>query len=224
MEKHKMNDRIITVKGIGKVTAKPDVIIIVMTLTAKTLDYTGTIEKAALDIDGMRKALLSIGYDEKDLKTTDFNIQTAYESYKDAKGNYMRCFDGYICTHALRLEFALDMKRLGETLKAISESKTVPEFNINFSVKDKNAIAELLLENAIANAKAKADVLAKAASVKLGAIKHIDYNWGEVHFMSNTRTRGAFISEVALSASPTMDIEPEDIETSDTVTVVWNIE
>ena len=113
------------------------------------------------------------------------------------------------------------MKRLGETLSAISSCGAMPELQIAFSVKDKNAVSAELLENAIVNAKEKAEILAKAAGVQLGSIQSIDYSWGELRLLSKTRYNDMMLCEA--SAAP-MEIEPDDIDVSDTVTIVWAIE
>jgi len=215
-----MNERTLTVKGIGKVNRPPDAVIITMKLTTTTPEYEKTTECAASDIEAIRKAIVSTGHDRQALKTTDFNIKAEYESVKDAAGSWKQKFKGYSCIHQLKLEFDLDMKRLGETLTAISKSGASPEFEINFSIKDKAAVQALLLENAVANAAEKAAILAKASGVSLGAVKHIQYSWGELRLYSETRFDAVGASE----ASAALEIEPEDVETADTVTVIWGIE
>lgn len=216
-----MSDRIITVKGIGSVTAKPDLIIITMVLENTDYSYSGAMQLASGAIDAIRIALVSVGYKKDDLKTSDFNINTDYESYKDTKGNWKQKFNGYKCVHKIKLEFDFDMQRLNKTLSAISSSGANPEFEINFSIKDKNAVSNQLLQNAVKNASEKAAVLAAAAGLSLGAIQRIDYSWGELRLYSDTKMIEPLCC--ALDAAPAMDIEPEDIKVNDTVTVVWTI-
>jgi len=213
-------DRFITVRGSGKVTARPDLTILDISLVEQTMEYEQTMKRASAEIDLLRKALVSIGYDRKDLKTTNFKISSEYESYHEGNGKYRKVFSGYRCTHSLKLEFDFDTKRLGETLKAITTSEASPSFRISFSVKDKKAVSEELLVNAIKNASEKAEILTKAAGVRLGTIQNIDYSWGELRVMSKTR----FNDALSFSASLSMEIEPEDIDVDDSVTVVWSID
>ncbi len=221
-EGEEMNDRIITVKGIGNVTAKPDLIIITMGLENADYSYSGSMQLASGAVDAIRTALFSVGYEKDSLKTTDFNINTDYESYKDSKGNWKQKFLGYKCTHKLKLEFDFNMKRLNETLSAIASSGANPDFEINFSVKDKDAISEQLLQSAVKNASTKATVLAAAAGLSIGAVQRIDYSWGELHLYSDTKMIEPLCC--ASEAATALDIEPEDIKVNDTVTVVWAIE
>jgi len=217
-----MNERTLTVKGIGNISAKPDLIIITLTLATTTPDYAKTNELAALELETLRKAIVSCGHEGQSLKTTNFNIRTENESYRDEAGNYRYKFKGYSCIHSLKLEFGFDMKMLGETLAAISSSGTNPQFQISFSVKDENAVQAELLENAIINATEKAAVLAKSSGVKLGDIKHINYSWGEIHLSSETCFNDSLVCESRLMPM-NIDIEPEDVKASDTVTVIWEI-
>ena len=221
-----MNKREIVVKGIGKMSAAPDLLVIELNLEVIEPEYDKAMLVATEHLDALRAAVVAVGHDRKSLKTTQFNVNTKYDSYRDKSNNWKQKFIGYSCTHGLRLEFDLDMKKLGVTLGAIADCPPKPKIGIKFSVKDTSTVSEQLLQSAIENAKQKADVLTTAAGVKLGAIKRIDYNWNEHHLYSQT--------DVCLMESVTdylespralaMDIEPEDIDVSDTVTVVWEIE
>ena len=209
-----MNGRTITVKGVGKVSVKPDVIAISIEQKTHAREYDKTMEKAAAELAAIRKAIAGAGYDPAKLKTSSFGVDTYYESKRDAEGNYKNHFKGYKCTHCLNFEFDYDMKELGKVLSALAGCDAKPEFTIKFSVKEQDTMKERMLENAVANATSKANTLAKSAGVRLGEILRIYYSWGELNVYSRTQWNLAAFA---------MDIEPEDVEASDTVTVVWAI-
>jgi uncharacterized protein YggE len=218
-----MNNRELVVKGIGKAAAAPDLIVLNMNLEVCERDYERTMRRSSEMLEMLRAAIVSAGHDGKDMKTTSFNINTKYESYRENGGHKQR-FVGYACYHGLKLEFDLNMTMLGETLCAIAGCEAKPSFNIQFSIKDPNAISEQLLESAVENAKWKAMVLAKAAGVTLGVIQRIDYNWSELHLYSQTDYQMSDMMLCEASAPMAMDIEPEDVNVSDTATIVWAIE
>lgn len=116
------------------------------------------------------------------------------------------------------------MDRLSETLSAVSECSSHPQLSISFTVKDTTAINEEMLRSAAANARKKAEILCEASGVKMGALIAIDYNWAELNFHSRTQymlregTRDFGMTDSAI------DIEPDDIDVSDTATFVWEIE
>jgi len=219
-----MNNREIVVKGIGKATAAPDLILVNMTLEVSEPDYEKTMQRGAEMLGALREAVISAGHEGKELKTTSFNINTKYESYNE-DNIWKQRFAGYTCTHELKLEFDLEMQKLGATLGAIAKCEADPNFNIEFSVKDRNAVSERLLESAVENAKDKARVLAKAAGVALGEIRRIDYNWSDIRLYSNTDMQMSYGALRAADAAPmAIDMEPEDISVSDAATVVWAID
>ena len=215
-----MSSREITVKGVGKTTVKPDLIILNMNLEVSEPEYEATMRRSTEDLDLLRAAIVSAGHDGKDLKTVSFNINTKYESYRD-EDEWKQRFVGYTCSHALKLAFDLNIPILGTTLNAIAGCEANPDYNIKFTIKDPSAVSATLLENAIENATGKAAILAKSADVKLGAIQRIDYNWSDIHLHSETK----MCMDMMEAHTPmAIDIEPEDINVNDSVTVVWAIE
>lgn len=67
-------------------------------------------------------------------------------------------------------------------------------------------------------------MLAKAAGIHIGELDHIDYSWGKVDFEVRPVQDVCFEScGMAPAGGISMDIEPDDMEAEDTVTVVWEI-
>lgn len=215
-------ERLITVKGIGNISVTPDLIIITMNLVSHKYNYDETMKLATESVNELEKAIEEVGFNKKDLKTTNFNITTSYKSYYDENNNYNSKFDGYKCEQDLKLEFDLDMEILSKVITAITKSKVEPRFNIRFSVKDKDEINKELLIKATENARSKAEVLTKAARVTLGRLVSIDYNWSEINIYSNT-TYEIENKSYAIAETYAPSIEPEDIKISDTVAFVWEI-
>lgn len=216
--------RTITVKGMGRVTTAPDYVVISMSLEAHEMDYEATMELAAKKIEQLNLSLEEIGFEKKSVKTTNFNIRTDYNSVKDREGNYKREFNGYVCSHRLKVEFDFNTKRLGQTLYAISQCLAKPELSISFTVKDPSAVNKELLQSATANAKEKALILCEASDVELGDLLTVDYNWGELNIISRTEyLMEAKCMTFAESSFSDIDIEPDDIDVNDTATFVWEI-
>ena len=218
-------NRIITVKGVGKASVRPDYITISMTVESVRKDYNEAMKDAVQRIGKLQDAVIRTGYKKEDLKTTSFDVDTRYDNVHDRQGNYKREFSGYAVTYRLKLSFDLDSKQLAKVIGAISESGAAPELSIAFSVKNPAEVNEALLTSATENARAKAEILCKASGHELGLLLSIDYNWGEVNVIS--RTRYAMEDSVqplmAKSSLNAPEIEPDDINVSDTVTFTWEI-
>ena len=220
---HIMN-RTITIKGIGKLSLKPDQVVVSLTLKTVRADYDKAMDEAAKHLEQLRSAITEIGFTKDELKTTRFDVGTEYENERDKNGNYKLRFVGYRVTHGLKLEFDFDSQRLSKVLGAIAVCIAEPELNVQFTVKDREAVNAALLESACVNAKVKAEILTKASGVTLGELISIDYHWGELHLYSPTRYEMDAACMMRASAAPTaMDIEPDDIDVSGSVTFVWEI-
>ena len=213
----------ITVKGVGKATVKPDQVEIRMTLSAKDMVYEKSMSMAAEQIDSLKRAFEEAGFGEGSLKTTNFDIRTVYDSVRDRDRNYVSVFSGYECTHNLKLVFDFDTKRLSAALGAIADSRVNPKINIDFTVKNPAAVNELILQDAAANARRKAEVLCAASGVKLGDLICIDYNWGEITYISQAKYAMEDCIMAAAAAPCDIDIDPDDIDAGDTATFVWEI-
>lgn len=217
-------NRTITIKGIGKLSLKPDQTVVSLMLKTVRVDYDKAMDEAAKHLEQLRSAIAEIGFTKDDLKTTSFDVGTEYENERDEKGNYKQIFVGYWVTHGLKLELDFDSQRLSKVLGAIAVCIAEPELNVQFTVKNKEAVDAALLESACANAKVKAEILTKASGVTLGELVSIDYNWGELHLFSQTQYDMEDACMRMASAAPTsIEIEPDDIDVSDSVTFVWEI-
>ncbi len=218
--------RTIRITGKGQVRLKPDVTRITITLTGLYKDYGETLRRSSEDTETLKDVLSGFGFARSDLKTLNFDVDTEYESYRDKNNNYKQRFTGYRFRHMLKVEFGSDNERLGKVLYALANCSVHPEFRISYTVKDPEAAKNLLLGNAVADAKDKAAVLTGAAGVTLKDIQSIDYSWGEISFECTPTNRMLMAECKAIpveGAAYAMDIEPDDIDVSDTVTVVWEI-
>ena len=217
--------RTITVKGTGKVSARPDYIVLSLNIEALSETYDRAMTDASERIKKLQDTAVFVGYEKSDMKTTSFNVQTRYENVKDRQGNYKREFAGYACSYHLKLAFNFDSKQLAKVISAIANCGAQPEISIAFTVKNPERISEDLLISATENAKTKAEVLCKASGNTLGQLLNIDYNWGELNVFSRTTydVEDSIQPLMAMSKCAAPEIEPDDIDVSDTVTFTWGI-
>lgn len=220
------NERIIKVTGKGNLKIKPDMTRITITLEGQNKEYDKTLAQSSRDTEALKDILEKQGIDRTAVKTLMFNIDTKYEGYQAWDKSWKERFVGYEFKHVVKVEFDSDNKRLGKILYALANAKDIhPDFRLSYTVKDPEASKNQLLGKAVADAKAKAEVLTKAAGVSLKDIKNIDYSWGEIQFEYAPMNRNMFCNKIMADGAGAfdMDIEPDDISVSDTVTVVWEI-
>ncbi|MDE7293718.1 MAG: SIMPL domain-containing protein [Oscillospiraceae bacterium] len=211
--------RTIRITGTGQLKLRPDVTVITMDLTGLCPDYSEAMNKSSEDTESLKKALAPLGFDSKDIKTTNFDFGAKFDSHYD-NGKYIKEFLGYKYIHELKIEFDSDNRRLGEILSVLVDCGAKPEFEISYTIKDKESAKNELLAKAVVDARRKAELLANAAGVRLKDIQSIDYSWGKIDFNIRPMSRSS-LPEGDYGA---FDIEPDDIDLSDTVTVIWEIE
>lgn len=217
--------RTIRITGKGDLKIRPDTTRITVTLTEVCKEYSGALKRSSDDTEKLKELLSGFGFNRADLKTLSFNVDAEYEGYNE-NGAYKQRLVGYRYRHTVKVEFASDNDRLGKTLYALANSELRPEFNISYTVKDREAAKNELLAKAVADAKEKAAVLTQAAGMTLMGIQSIDYSWGEIDM--EVRPMNGMMSLRKMSTDSaedgySMDLEPDDINVSDTVTVIWEI-
>ncbi len=219
-------ERTIRVTGRGRISVKPDRIQLMLTSEGVKEKYEEALELHAAQAEALKNCFSKLDFEKNALKTTAFHIDTEYENYRNTDNTWKKCFAGYKFVHSMKLEFDADNELLGKVLYALAHCEVKPEFSINYTIKDKEAAKNTLLAKAIEDSKEKAKVLAEAAGVKLCEIQTIDYSWEEVDFVSSPMSRMALAavpSETNHTECYDLDIEADDIEISDTVTVIWSL-
>lgn len=221
-------ERTISVTGKGRISLKPDLIRLMMELEGTFEDYGETLKQSSQQMEALKNMFEKLGFERGDVKTLSFNIDAEYQSYQDDDKSWKKRFVGYKFRHSFKLEFDIDNARLGGILYALAHEKTCPEFHIFYTVKDVEAAKDELLKSALKDSMKKAELLSASAGVTLGEIININYLFEDMKFFSVTTERLFDAScmraaGAAEDAAYDVNVEPDDIELTDTVTVIWSI-
>jgi len=220
-------ERTIQVTGKGKLSVKPDYTCLFMTLCEKKKTYEETLKEASRQVEQLKECFTRLGFGKEELKTVSFRININYENSKQGTIWKQRMV-GYEFRQELKLEFDLDQKLLGKVLYALAHCAVSPVFRIEYTVKDTEKVKNELLIKAVSDSRKKAELLTKAAEVELGQIQTIHYSWEEMEIHCNPMS-GVLMARAAQETmqeaeeSYAMDMEPDDIDITDTVTVIWEI-
>ena len=215
------NMRTIRVTGTGQIKIRPDLTRITISIGGVFKEYGEALKRSSEDTERIRDLLTGFGFKRADLKTLDFHVETEYEGYQE-QGIYKQRLVGYRYRHEAKVEFDSDNSRLGRILYALANCPADPELQISYSVKDPETVKNELIGKAVSDAKDKAAVLSREAGVALGEIQAIDYSLQQPVFETRPMNR-MVMAKSSAGESYDMDIEPDDILSSDTVTVVWEI-
>jgi len=167
----------LTVSGEGKISAKPDVAIVEMSV----ISQNENVELAQSENDQKMQRVVNFlkesGIDEKDIKTTQYNLQPEYDYSWCRTTEYpVYCppkLVDYVLTQSLQVKIR-DLSRVGKIIGNLSEIGVNQISDISFVIDNDAEIKSAARQKAIAEAKRKAQEMAAATNIKLGKIIEIN--------------------------------------------------
>lgn len=221
-KKHTIMKRTITVRGKANLSVAPDTTVLNLNVETINTDYDIVRERSIITYNQIKEIITQNGLQEKDVKTLSYDIDTEYNNVKIKDGKWERKFMGYKLRHRIKISFDINADALGQIVKGLVKCDITPEISISYTVRDTTDVKEKLLGEAVKSSRSKATAMANAAGVELGDVLTINYSWQELHIMSEEY--GLCESNLNYTgASPAMDFTPDDIDVSDSVTIVWEI-
>lgn len=169
--KNKQEDRF-SVVGSGTVYAKADIADINVGLkTGAKKTAAEATQESAVKMNNIIAELKKLEIEEKDIKTSDYNLNPIY-NYTQDKGQELI---GYEVAQTVSLKIR-DLNKIGDVIAKTTEQGANQIGNISFTIDDEFALKNQARELAIQKAKEKAKMIAKQSGMKLGAIKNVSEN------------------------------------------------
>lgn len=179
----------IMVSGSGEAYAIPDIATFDFSVTEVGKTVKDAQEKVDAKIIKALTAVREAGIEDKDIKTTGYNVYPKYE-YQDAicakpeiysysSVSYCspskRILTGYEASQSIAIKVR-DTEKAGDLVTQVGASGVSNISGIQFSVDNRDQYVAKARAEAIAEAKAKAKVLAKQLGVRLGKIMYYSEN------------------------------------------------
>lgn len=218
--------RQISVSGEGKVGVRPDIATFmasVVTQSAKVKDAQEENARRSNDVLTFAKAQ---GVKEKDLKTVGYSInpQYQYDSRPCIQTFPSPCPQNppRIVSYEVRSSVEIKVRDLGKVddlLAGVVSAGANEVGSIQFSIDDEEKIKADARKLAIDDARAKAKVLAKDLSVRLGKIISFSESGGGIPIYARAfEAKGGFGEDVA---APSPQVEPGEQEIKSNVTITY---
>jgi len=203
--------RLLTVSGEGEVKAKPDQ----ATLSAGVVTEAKTAAAALAANSVAMKAVFDtvkrLGIPERAIRSSEISVQPQYPSDSRAPGRTT----GYQASNSVTVTVE-DLYKLGPALDALVSSGANSLGDIAFGLRDPKPLEAQARAGAVRDATQKAQAMARAAGVSLGAI--VSINEGEANQPMPLMRRAA---PMALREAPPVAGGENTI--SATVTMSWEI-
>ena len=183
--------RQITVVGTGETKAPPDR----ATIQLGVQSEAQTAQDALTDNSGKMTALINklkeLGVDPKDIQTSNFSVSPTYSSNG-------RTVTGYQVTNTVSVVIR-DVAKAGDMLDKVVSAGANTIYGIAFSINDPKALQEAARNQAIADARTRAQAMAQAAGGTVGQVLTISETIG---MPPPIMGRGAAMAEAAGGAAP----------------------
>lgn len=161
--------RSMSVTGQGRVTITPDLAYVTVGVHSEAESVGEALKSNTSQAQSVAQVLQNMGIDAKDIQTSNFNV---YPQQKiGPQGEQLGIV--YVVDNTVYVTVR-DLSKLGQLLDQVVSSGANNINGIQFDSSTKEKAMSEARQQAIANAKAQADELAKAAGVTLGPIQTLN--------------------------------------------------
>lgn len=208
------NEKQTVVSGEGKVFVKPDVAIVAISVKTEALRSDEAVRQNNEKMNAIIKAVKNLGVDEKDIKTTAYNLYPVYD-YTDKTG---RTLDGYSLDQQITVKVR-NFEKISSVLDKATANGANDVSNLQITVDDPEASKAEARKLAIEQAKQKAVEMAKNSGLKLGKVIDVQENFYD-NYPVSYEAEGATLRK-AVSVAP--DIEAGEQEITVTVSLTYSV-
>ncbi|MDB5225607.1 MAG: hypothetical protein JWL87_559 [Candidatus Adlerbacteria bacterium] len=216
----------INVSGYGEAVAVPDI----ATFSFSVMSEKPTVAAAQADATAKANAtteyLKSAGIEEKDIQTSDYSVSPMYDYVQKA------CAQGYcpggeqvLRGYQVRQTTTVkvrDTEKAGELLGGVGSAGATEVSGLNFTFDDPNQVQDEARQKAIADAKAKADELARQLGVSIVRVVSFSES-GSGYPVPMAYGRGAEVMSQAMDAKSAPDISVGQNKVTSNVSVTYEI-
>ncbi|MDD4358403.1 MAG: SIMPL domain-containing protein [Candidatus Pacebacteria bacterium] len=169
----KLNEETITVDGTGEVYAVPDIGLIDISVITESKKVETAMSQNTDKMNNIINALKTdLNIDEKDIKTTGFNINPRYE-WESETGK--RNLAGYEVSQNINVKIR-DLNIAGDLIQKTADLGANNISDLTFTFDDSNVLKEEARNIAIKHAKEKAKSLEKELGIKMVRIANFAEN------------------------------------------------
>ena len=209
-------------EGAAKMKVKPDLAVFTLTLEKRDTSEKKAINKLNMAVETLEKALNKIGFSNKAIRISDYDVSSSYSDEKNRKT--------YTATNTLKLEFQIDNKLIDAIYSQIQQS-SIQDLDIDFESKLSDSLEKAtrqkLVQLAIEDAKSNATNIATALDIKLGRVKQVQKS-STGHLMYSTEivkfSPPQILRDEEVKYKTSFDkFEIEEVELEEQITVIYTI-
>lgn len=166
------DDTEITVQGTAVVTGTPDIVTVTANASADAASVADAQDGINRIVESATAKLLELGVQEQDIVTSSFSCYPMYNYDTEP-----RRLTGYQANHTLQIT-CRDVEMLDSVIGAITDSGLTEIYDVSYDISNRSELYRQALALATQAAQEKAECLAQAAGLRLGALDSLTENAG----------------------------------------------
>lgn len=204
--------RVLTVTGTGEVARAPDMSVIRVGVVAQDKSASTALSRTSEAMVRMQQRLAEQGIEARDIQTTQLSLTPVYENTSGTRTRKIIAFEAMNAV----LVRVRDLPSTGAVLGTLVEDGANRIDGISFTLQDSQESMDEARRRAVADARRKAEVLADAAGVELGALRDLREAGGGA-------PRPMMMERMAMDAAASVPTAEGEISLSATVTMVYEL-
>ena len=200
--------------GSGEVMVTPDIAVVTIGVTAQAAEASAALAANSAALTKAIAAIRAAGIADKDIATAGFSIDPVYDQTDNQPSDRPPQIVGYQVQNQVRVTVR-DIAKSGGLLDAVVAAGANQVSGIAFDLSDHKTPADDAIRAAIADAKAKAELMADAAGLRL--VRILSLNAGE------NGGRGAIMAFDMAKSAPAVPVMPGQQSVSANAQIVWEV-
>ncbi|MBV2360458.1 SIMPL domain-containing protein [Thalassococcus sp. CAU 1522] len=166
----------LTVTGQGEAFAAPDMATVTLGMTAQADAADAAMQQVSAVVDAILARLDAFGIAAADRQTSDLSLGPIYGNRQNDEGG--RDIVGFQAYNRLTVRVR-NLDDLGDVLSAVLDDGANQLDGLSFGVQDPRPVLDAARRDAVADARAKAELFAEAAGVTLGPVLSLTEGGGQ---------------------------------------------
>ena len=158
--------RTLTVTGTGQVAAAPDMATVTLGISAQSDTARAAMDQTSAVMQAVFERLQGFDIAPRDIQTSDLSLGPQYDH---SRNDGPPRITGYVASNTVSVRVR-DLGRLGQVLDAVLEDGANTLNRLSFGLQDETSALNAARREAVADARAKAELFAAASDVRLGAV------------------------------------------------------
>lgn len=193
---------ILSVSGSGTVRSIPDQASITLGVITRGSTASEAQQDNAAKASAVKDALIALGIEEKDIKTEEYRFNPEYSREKNERNVIV----GYTASNIIRVKVR-DVAIVGDVIDVALANGANTVHSLDFSIRDTEGLRKKALENAVKDARSKADAIAHALGVSIVGVRHVTENTG----MFQSRGNNGMMMAKSMDMAEATPIEAGDM-------------